>query len=138
MNTLVLVGLLTGQFLGTYRVTAYQSLPEQTDDTPFITSTGEHVCNDGVAASRDLLKSGKIKYGDWIYIEGTGLKRVNDSLNDTECVRRNEKGKCVERKPIRNQWDIWVPSRAEESKVWKKYGNKPVRVWKVQIMESLQ
>lgn len=135
MNSLVLLSILAGQLLGSMRITAYRSVTWQTDDSPFITSTGEHVCNDGVAASRDLLSSGALKYGDWVYVEGTGLRRVNDSLADSECVRWKH-DKCVERKPIRNQLDLWVPSVDAESKVWKKYGNKPVKVWKVQFLEA--
>ncbi len=67
--------------LGQLMVTAYRSVREQTDSTPFITSIGEHVSKFGCAASQDLLASGKVKYGDFLVIEGVGSCLVNDTTN---------------------------------------------------------
>jgi 3D (Asp-Asp-Asp) domain-containing protein len=84
--------------LGLMLVTAYQSVPEQTDDSPFITSIGHHVNPFGCAVSQDMLASGQVKYGDYLCIEGIGCKVVND----TTAPRHS---RLV---------DIWVSSYAEE------------------------
>ena len=107
--------ILISLFLGNLQVTSYRSVPEQTDSSPFFTSIGDKVCRDGVAVSQDLLKSKKIKYGDWLYIEGVGLKRVNDTMN----------------KRFKNHLDIWVGSLEEEKKFHKKFGDKKLNVWVV-------
>jgi 3D (Asp-Asp-Asp) domain-containing protein len=82
-------------------VTAYRSVPEQTDDTPFITSIGEHVSKFGCAVSQDLLASGKVRYGDYICIEGLKCCLVNDTM-----ALRNK-----------NAVDVWVATKAEESAI---------------------
>lgn len=69
---LVLIGIL--------QVTAYQPVPEQTDDTPYLTSTGDLVTRYGAAISQDLLKSGQACYGDTVLIEGYGLRVINDAM----------------------------------------------------------
>lgn len=117
---LVMVGVVAGNLLGSFTVTAYRSVPNQTDNSPFITSTGEAVCVDGVAVSQDLLKSGVVKYGDWVYIEGTGLRRINDTMHP-----RNK-----------NHFDVWVKTKDDETKVWKQYRFRSARVWKVQFVET--
>ena len=52
-------------------LTAYSSLPEQTDDTPFITATGNYV-RDGIVAANFLPFGTKIKmpelFGDKIFV----------------------------------------------------------------------
>lgn len=113
---LVLISIL----LGNFTATSYRSVPSQTDDTPFFTSTGEHVCKDGIAVSQDLLKSKRLKYGDWIYIEDIGLKRVNDTMN----VR------------FKNCVDVWVSSLVEEKRFYKKFKDRNVKVWIVTFTEE--
>lgn len=99
MNAAVLVLLL----LGNMQITSYRSVPEQTDSTPFITASGQHVHSSGVALSRDLLKrwGGIVEYGDVVYIEGYGFKVVNDTMN-----RRH-----------RDHIDIWVATTEEEKEI---------------------
>lgn len=112
--------IILSLFLGNLNVTSYRSVPEQTDNTPFHTSTGERVCKDGVAVSQDLLKSKKVKYGDWLYIEGVGLKRVNDTMN----VRHKD------------HIDVWLPTLEDEKKFHKKFKGKKVNVWIIKIAED--
>lgn len=113
--------ILIGVLIGSLQITSYRSVPEQTDDSPFITATGERVCKDGVAVSQDLLKSKTVKYGDWLFIEGIGLKRVNDTMHN----RHN------------NHIDVWVSSLDEEKKFHKKFKGKKVKVWIIKLPEEL-
>lgn len=112
--------ILISLFLGNLTITSYRSVPNQTDNSPYITSIGERVCKDGVAVSQDLLKSKRIKYGDWLYIEGVGLKRVNDTMN----IR------------FKNHIDVWVGSYEEEKKFEKKFKGRQVKVWLVNFRED--
>lgn len=50
--------------------TGYNSLPNQTDDTPFITATGDSVFWGGIAVSRPLLVDNLLPYGSIVLIEG--------------------------------------------------------------------
>ena len=72
-------------------VTAYASVPEETDDTPFITASGKYV-KDGIIANNLLPFGTKIKipklYGDKIF---TVEDRMNKSKSDYHI-------------------DIWMPS----------------------------
>ncbi len=97
--------------LGQLMVTAYRSVPEQTDDSPFITSIGHHTHPFGCAVSQDLLASGDVKYGDYLYIEGVGSCVVNDTTNERHA-------KLV---------DKWVSSYAEEKALKPSY-RKVIRV----------
>lgn len=92
IETIVLMGVM---------VTAYQSVPEQTDDSPFITSIGHRTHPFGCAVSQDFLASGEIKYGDYICIEGLKCCVVNDTTNarHTRLV------------------DVWVPNLAGEKAI---------------------
>lgn len=101
--------------LGNVAVTSYRSVPNQTDDTPFHTSTGEHVNERGIAVSRDLLKrwGGPLNYGDQVYIDGVGFKYVND------CMAERHK----------NAIDIWVPTLKDEKAFDKKYAGKKLTMW---------
>ena len=107
--------ILTAVLLGSLQVTSYRSVPSQTDDSPYITSIGEHVHPHGVAVSRDLLKrwGGPLDYGDVIYIQGFGFKVVNDCMGEGHT-------KAV---------DIWVATYKEEKKVGVKHG----LVWLVKL-----
>ncbi len=115
MNNVLTLVLLTQIITTTYR-----SVPAQTDSSPFYTSIGEHVCKDGIAVSQDLLLSGKVKYGDWVYIENIGFKRVNDCMN-----ARHHK-----------RVDIWVATYKEEKEFDQKYGHKRLKVWLVKGMKD--
>lgn len=116
MNELALIGIL----LGSLQVTSYRSVPNQTDNTPFITATGEHVHSNGVALSRDLLErwGGPVKYGDTVYIDGFGFKVVNDCMN-----KRHKK-----------HLDIWVKTYQEEKQI----GWQRKKVWLIKKQEKLQ
>ncbi len=108
---LVLISIL----IGSLKVTAYRSVPEQTDSSPYITSIGERVNNHGVAVSQDLLKKngGPIDYGDLLYIHGVGFKVVND------CMAKRHRNSIV----------IWVSSKAEEQRIFKIFRNGSIEVW---------
>jgi hypothetical protein len=113
--------ILNLMFIGLLQITSYQSVPEQTDSSPFHTSIGEHVHKHGVAASRDLLcpatffkktkirlhkrnagcPSGRLHYGDWVYVQGFGPKQVNDTMNARH----------------KRSIDLWVGSHAEEKRI---------------------
>lgn len=84
--------------LGSMMVTAYRSVPEQTDASPFITSIGHHTHPYGCAASQDLLASGRVKYGDYLVIQGVGSCVVNDTTNARHT----------------NLIDVWVESYEQE------------------------
>jgi 3D (Asp-Asp-Asp) domain-containing protein len=66
-------------------VTGYNSLPEQTDDTPFITASGQRT-RDGIVANNCL------KFGSKVVIKGK-IYEVQD--------RMNRRYKC-------NHYDIWM------------------------------
>jgi 3D (Asp-Asp-Asp) domain-containing protein len=104
---------LNTQSVGVLQVTSYRSVTEQTDSSPFYTSTGEKVHPFGVALSRDLLKrwGGPFDYGDLVYIDGYGFKIVND------CMAQRHK-KAI---------DIWVETLAQEKKI----GVRRANVWLV-------
>lgn len=116
--------------VGNLVLTSYRSLPNQTDDTPYYTSIGERVHPHGVAVSRDLLcplakdkykihnrnkclYRSKLHYGDWLYVEGFGLKTVNNVM------AARHKGRI----------DVWVSSYPQEKQI----GTRKVRVYEVHI-----
>jgi 3D (Asp-Asp-Asp) domain-containing protein len=72
--------------LGVLQVTSYRPIPAQTkpecrDSDHCRTSIDDTPTMFGVAVSQDLLKSGKVHYGDILYIEGYGYRVVNDCMN---------------------------------------------------------
>lgn len=76
-------------------VTAYTSSPDETDDTPFITASGETTRRGIVACP------GKYPFGTLVLIEGlayTCEDRMNKRYRETE------------------HWDVWVPTKAEAYK----------------------
>ena len=89
------------------RTTAYSSRYCETDNSPFITSTGDSVSWGTVAFSRDLLS--KYGYGTVVFVEEMGLFRVSDTMD-----RRK-----------RSQIDIWFP-RTEDAR---RFGIKNLRVY---------
>jgi len=93
-------------FLGILQITSYQPIPAQTkpeciDRHHCETSIGDGITMFGAAASQDLLSSGKLHYGDVVYVPGFGYRIINDTMN----------------KRITNSIDLLVFTRAEEKKV---------------------
>ena len=72
------------------RVTAYASVPDETDDTPFITANGTYV-HDGIVASNVLPFGTQIRIPE---LFGDKIFTVEDRMN----------------KRIKNTIDIWMPS----------------------------
>ena len=76
----------------TLKITAYASVPEETDDTPFITANGTYV-HDGIVATNLLPFGTKIKipslFGDKIFV-------VEDRMNQR----------------MKNGLDIWMSDRS--------------------------
>lgn len=67
------------------QITGYTSSPEETDDTPFITASGNHV-RPGVVAANWLPLGSKVKipelFGDQVFVvEDRMNKRFNDRLD---------------------------------------------------------
>lgn len=92
--------------LGALQVTSYQPIPAQTKPEcvnrhQCETSIGDGITKYGVAVSQDLLKAGKVHYGDALYIPGYGWRIVND---------------CMNKRHI-NAVDLMVFTRAEEKAV---------------------
>ncbi len=75
------------------RVTAYTSLPDETDSTPFITASGEMV-RDGIVATNLLPFGTKITipalFGDKVFV-------VEDRMNEK----------------MKHSLDIWMPTKAK-------------------------
>ncbi len=129
-------------------MTAYRSVPAQTDNDPFYTSTNEHVRQGGAAVSRDMLCGAcrrlhhrckhpeyakKLHYGDWVFVKDVGFLRVNDCMGSY--TSHKARGKWV-RTPITKHIDVWVGSKAEEHAFFKKWGVQPVELYKVEIQEK--
>jgi 3D (Asp-Asp-Asp) domain-containing protein len=96
----------------TVRSTAYNSIPNQTDSSPFHTSTGARTRYGIIALSRDLLK--RIPYGSRVRLQdngtwknGRGYGKYNAMLKDTvfvvEDTMHPRKSGTV---------DVWLPARA--------------------------
>jgi len=62
-------------------VTAYTARPEETDDTPTITASGQQVRLGIVALSRDLEHEFGLQFGDMVEIEGLGVFEFQDRMN---------------------------------------------------------
>ena len=121
--------ILIAAYIGNMVVTSYEPKKEQTDSTPFNTSTGERVRAGGVAISRDLLCGAcrklhhrcarpdnptKLHYGDWLYVDRYGYRQVNDVMG--AYTTQKVHGKRV-RIPIRNHIDLFVWTWKEEHAV---------------------
>ncbi len=52
----------------TVKVTKYNAVPEQTDDTPTITASNKTIKRGVVALSRDLEEELGLKFGDKVYL----------------------------------------------------------------------
>jgi 3D (Asp-Asp-Asp) domain-containing protein len=95
----------------TVRSTAYNSIPNQTDSSPWKTSTGARTRYGIIALSRDLLK--RIPYGSRVRLQdngswksGRGYGKYNRMLKDTvfvvEDTMHPRKSGMV---------DVWLPAR---------------------------
>lgn len=105
------------RLLGSFKVTSYRSVKNQTDNSPDWSSVGVH-CNPWmIAASQDLLADGTVKYGDLVYVEGVGFRVISDTMN----------------KRIKRQFDCWVSTRAEEKAFDKAFGKRKLKVWKIAL-----
>jgi len=98
--------LIEAILLGTLTATSYRAVPEQTKLTctgryHCETADGENVSELGIAVSQDFIRSGKIHFGDVLYIDTIGYRIVNDVM----AAR------------IHNSVDIFVYSYAEEKKI---------------------
>lgn len=92
--------------LGILTVTSYRPVPEQTKPEcrgrfHCTTSIDDGITKFGVAVSQDLIKSGRVHYGDVLYIEGYGFRVVNDCMGPRH----------------RNAIDLMVLTREEEKAV---------------------
>jgi 3D (Asp-Asp-Asp) domain-containing protein len=112
----------------TVRSTAYNSIPNQTDSSPFHTSTGVRTRYGIIALSRDLLK--RIPYGSRVRLQdngswksGRGYGKYNQMLKDTvfvvEDTMHPRKSGTV---------DVWLPAR-DRAMQW------GVRSLKMQIVQ---
>lgn len=102
--------------IGTCTITSYQPIPSQTkpechDRYHCTTSIDDGITQYGAAVSQDLLRSGLVRYGDTLDIEGIGTRTVNDTMN-----KRHKK-----------HVDLMVFSYAEEHKI----GTQHRKVWVV-------
>lgn len=125
--------LFFGLYLGIFTVTSYRAVKNQTDSTPYNTSTTEHVRAGGCAISRDLLCpacrrlhkrcqhpeiKGRIHYGDWLYVDRYEFRQVNDVMGDRVHYRiKTKNGKKLLFKTIRQALDIFVETKKEEHSV---------------------
>lgn len=107
--------ILAIALLGDFNVTAYQSVPNQTDRSPFTTSIGERTSPHGVAVSQDLLDNGTVKYGDLLYVEDVGWRIVNDCMNERH----------------KNRFDVWVQNDEAERQFHKRFANRKLKIWRV-------
>lgn len=114
--------LIAAIFLSNMQVTAYQPKAEYTDSSPCITANGKPVHMDGVAISRDLhvRYGGALDFGDAVFIEGIGIKIVNDVMHSR----------------FRNSIDVFVWTEKEETKIWKMFGLRKQKVWKIKTQEK--
>jgi 3D (Asp-Asp-Asp) domain-containing protein len=110
MNVTILV------LLGTLTVTSYRPIKSQTDNSPTWTSIGDMTTMYGVAVSQDFLKSGKIHYGDVLYIPGFGFRIAND------CMHKRK----------RNSIDLLVFTKREEIQI----GTRHLKVYKIKLLKG--
>lgn len=76
------------------KVTAYNNLPEQTNEQPNIGASNRKVFEGSVAVSRDILRDYKVKYGDILCLE---LRNKCYFIEDTMNKRYDgENGKRVD------------------------------------------
>lgn len=145
---LILIGIL----IGNLTFTSYRSVEDQTDSSPFHTSTNERVYSGGVAISQDRLCGAcrklhkrckrpdnptKIHYGDCLYLEDVGFKIVNDCLSKFKRYRIQTKdGSKVMFKKQTNWLDVWVPTLKAEKEFHRIKGIRQYKVWLIKIVKQ--
>ncbi len=87
--------------IGYFKVTAYSSTPDQTDNTPFIMASGKYVY-DGAVATNFLPLGTKVRFPE---IFGDKVFTVEDRMN----------------KRFQDRIDIWMETRSEAIKFGVKY-----------------
>jgi hypothetical protein len=135
MKLLVVITLI-----GNLTVTSYQSVPNQTDDTPYRTSINERVNGAGIAVHPSLLcpnakaVTGKnrfvlckrdtkgcnkesMHYFDVVYVEDIGFKTVVDVMASST--------------KMDSKLDVWVPTVSAEKEFHKKFKNRKLAVWRI-------
>jgi 3D (Asp-Asp-Asp) domain-containing protein len=108
----ILLGVLT---VTSYRPVAQQTKPECTSRFNCTTSIDDGVTKYGVAVSQDLLKSGKVHYGDVLYVPGYGYRVVNDTMNARH----------------KNRIDLMVFTHNEEKQV----GERTLTIFKLEVAQ---
>lgn len=148
MPKLILISL----FLGNLQVTSYRSVENQTDSSPFYTSTGERVKTGGAAISQDLLCGAckklhkrcahpeypkRIHYGDHLYIKNVGLVTINDCMGKVKTYKLPTLNgyKKVFRRQLK-AIDVWVARKENEKAFHRKYGINKHKVWLVNLEEN--
>jgi 3D (Asp-Asp-Asp) domain-containing protein len=101
--------------MGEFTVTSYRSVPNQTDSSPFHTSIGERTNNAVIAVSQDMLRDGRVRYGDVVFIEGVGGRVVLDTMHPR----------------WKNRLDVWVATKKDEAAFHKKFKSRKLKVWKI-------
>jgi 3D (Asp-Asp-Asp) domain-containing protein len=102
------------QFAVPVHITAYNPVPGQTDDTPFITASADYVRDGIVALSRDLERTLELEFGDIVVLE----TRDGEFLGEFEFQDRMNKR-------WRNKVDIFM----WKVKDARKFGKVPGRMY---------
>jgi len=102
------------QFAVPVNITAYNPVPDQTDDTPFITASADYVRDGIVALSYDLERTLELEFGDIVVLE----TRDGEFLGEFEFQDRMNKR-------WRNKVDIFM-WKVQDAK---KFGKVPGRMY---------
>ena len=89
-------------------ITAYTPSIQECDSTPLITASNTKVKTGIVALSRDIEKKYRLKFGDYIQIEGHGFYVFQDRMN----------------KKVKNTIDVFMWSRKKAIKFGRKHKQK--------------
>ena len=101
----------------TVRSTAYNSVPGQTDSSPFVTATGTRTRFGVVALSRDLLRF--IPYGSRIKIQDLSGSSYNRMLVNTVFVVEDTMNARM-----RGKVDVWMSTRSQAMN----WGSRSIRI----------
>ena len=91
-------------------MTAYSSTPDQTDDTPFVTASGQGVRDGVVAISRDLERLG-LRFGSKVVVTTVGGPSCGPAARELVGKVLEVQDRMHRRKRL--QIDVWQPSREE-------------------------
>lgn len=141
---LTLIAVLVGHLT----ITSYRSVPNQTDSSPFNTSTGERVSLGGAAISQDLLCGAcrklhkrcrhpeydkKLHYGAVLFVERIGFKIINDCMGKHKRYRIKTAVGLKRVFKRQNEWlDIWVGAYEDERGFHRTFGISKHKVWLIQ------